>query len=321
MEIAREGRPRPRRSTPHAGADRARDHREEPRRRAASRSSASTPAAPSSAAGCTRWSASSRGSEVPLGDLDISFYRDDLPGREPGDQPVVHSLAPRLRARRPHRGPGRRRPLHRAAPCARRSTPSSTTGAPTAVQLAVLADRGHRELPIRPDYVGKNLPTAREERVYVRLEETDGVDEVSIGRAPSRRDRDDGGADEAPALDRGPRAHRHRADHASARRASPRSAAATSRRSRRCAAARSSASSTSRARGRAPRSSSPPSASPPTSSRSRRPAPRSTRASRCKDTIATSRAYGPEAIIIRSPVRGRRRAGHRLDRRRGDQRR
>jgi pyrimidine operon attenuation protein/uracil phosphoribosyltransferase len=48
------------------------------------------------------------------------------------------------------------------------------------VQLAVLADRGHRELPIRPDYVGKNLPTAHSERVNVRLEELDGVDEVTI---------------------------------------------------------------------------------------------------------------------------------------------
>ena len=48
------------------------------------------------------------------------------------------------------------------------------------MQLAVLCDRGHRELPIRPDYVGKNLPTAREERVNVRLEETDGVDQVTI---------------------------------------------------------------------------------------------------------------------------------------------
>jgi pyrimidine operon attenuation protein/uracil phosphoribosyltransferase len=47
----------------------------------------------------------------------------------------------------------------------------------------VLIDRGHRELPIRPDYVGKNLPTAREERVFVRLEETDEFDEVTIERA------------------------------------------------------------------------------------------------------------------------------------------
>ena len=53
-------------------------------------------------------------------------------------------------------------------------------GRPQRVQLAVLCDRGHRELPIRPDYVGKNLPTAREERVNVRLEESDGVDEVTI---------------------------------------------------------------------------------------------------------------------------------------------
>ena len=56
-------------------------------------------------------------------------------------------------------------------------------GRPQRVQLAVLADRGHRELPIRPDYTGKNLPTARDERVYVRLEEVDGLDEVAIGEA------------------------------------------------------------------------------------------------------------------------------------------
>ena len=51
--------------------------------------------------------------------------------------------------------------------------------------LAVLADRGHRELPIRPDYVGKNLPTAPGERVNVRLDETDGTDEVAITPADS----------------------------------------------------------------------------------------------------------------------------------------
>ena len=53
-------------------------------------------------------------------------------------------------------------------------------GRPAKVQLAVLADRGHRELPIRPDYVGKNLPTSQSERVYVRVEELDEVDEVTI---------------------------------------------------------------------------------------------------------------------------------------------
>ena len=53
-------------------------------------------------------------------------------------------------------------------------------GRPGRIQLAVLADRGHRELPIRPDYVGKNLPTARDERVNVYVEEIDGTDEVTI---------------------------------------------------------------------------------------------------------------------------------------------
>ena len=56
-------------------------------------------------------------------------------------------------------------------------------GRPRRVQLAVLCDRGHRELPIRPDYVGKNLPTAREERVNVSLEESDGADRVTISGA------------------------------------------------------------------------------------------------------------------------------------------
>ena len=61
----------------------------------------------------------------------------------------------------------------------------SDLGRPRAVRLAVLVDRGHRELPIRADFVGKNLPTSANERIYVRLEELDGVDEVVI---------DDGGA-------------------------------------------------------------------------------------------------------------------------------
>ncbi|MCL2424599.1 MAG: bifunctional pyr operon transcriptional regulator/uracil phosphoribosyltransferase PyrR [Micrococcales bacterium] len=64
-------------------------------------------------------------------------------------------------------------------------------GRPRAVQLAVLVDRGHRELPIRADYVGKNLPTAADERVRVLLAETDGHDAVLIdsGAAPTRRQR------------------------------------------------------------------------------------------------------------------------------------
>ncbi|MGQ7298232.1 bifunctional pyr operon transcriptional regulator/uracil phosphoribosyltransferase PyrR [Quadrisphaera sp. KR29] len=60
----------------------------------------------------------------------------------------------------------------------------SDLGRPRAVRLAVLVDRGHRELPVRADHVGKNLPTSTTERVYVRLVETDGVDEVRIEGAP-----------------------------------------------------------------------------------------------------------------------------------------
>ena len=56
-------------------------------------------------------------------------------------------------------------------------------GRPKQIQLAILLDRGHRELPIRADYVGQNIPTAADEVVKVRLEETDGLDEVAIVRA------------------------------------------------------------------------------------------------------------------------------------------
>jgi len=115
--------------------------------------------------------------DVPLGDLDISFYRDDL-GQRP-EAPVVHASHLDF----PVEGAtvvivddvlytGR---TVRAAIEA-----LFDYGRPQRVQLAVLCDRGHRELPIRPDYVGKNLPTAREERVNVRLEEIDGTDEVTI---------------------------------------------------------------------------------------------------------------------------------------------
>jgi pyrimidine operon attenuation protein/uracil phosphoribosyltransferase len=59
-------------------------------------------------------------------------------------------------------------------------------GRPAAIQLAVLVDRGHRELPIRPDYVGKNLPTARDERIQVELVEVDEIDRVLL--VPERED-------------------------------------------------------------------------------------------------------------------------------------
>jgi len=119
------------------------------------------------------------GSEVPFGDLDISFYRDDVNDREPGAQPVVHSSHLDFDL------DDRTVVLVDDVLFTGRTVRAAVDalfdyGRPDKVQLAVLVDRGHRELPIRPDYVGKNLPTARSERVYVRLEETDGVDEVMI---------------------------------------------------------------------------------------------------------------------------------------------
>ena len=120
--------------------------------------------------------------EVPLGDIDISFYRDDVGGRAPAEAPVVQSSHLDFELE------GTTVVLVDDVLFTGRTARAAIDalfdyGRPQRVQLAVLADRGHRELPIRPDYTGKNLPTARDERVYVRLEEVDGVDEVAIGDA------------------------------------------------------------------------------------------------------------------------------------------
>lgn len=122
------------------------------------------------------------GGSVPLGDVDISFYRDDAVGRAPVDAPIVHSSHLDFELDR------RTIVLVDDVLFTGRTVRAAIDalfdyGRPRRVQLAVLADRGHRELPIRPDFTGKNLPTARAERVYVRLEEVDGVDEVAIGTA------------------------------------------------------------------------------------------------------------------------------------------
>jgi pyrimidine operon attenuation protein / uracil phosphoribosyltransferase len=119
------------------------------------------------------------GSDVPLGDLDISFYRDDMKRREPLEAPVVHASHLDFELE------GRTVILVDDVLYTGRTVRAGIEalfdyGRPDRVQLAVLVDRGHRELPIRPDYVGKNLPTAAEERVNVRLEEADGRDEVAI---------------------------------------------------------------------------------------------------------------------------------------------
>ncbi len=117
---------------------------------------------------------------IPLGFADISFYRDDVAIRP--SAPVVHATALEF----PVDGltivivddvlyTGR---TVRAA-----IDEIFDYGRPARLQLAVLVDRGHRELPIRPDYVGKNIPTSQDERVNVRVDEVDGQDEVTIGPA------------------------------------------------------------------------------------------------------------------------------------------
>jgi pyrimidine operon attenuation protein/uracil phosphoribosyltransferase len=119
------------------------------------------------------------GAPVPLGEVDITFYRDDVGSRPIGDQPVVHS------SRIDFPLEGTTVVLVDDVLFTGRTVRAATEalfdyGRPGRVQLAVLVDRGHRELPIRPDFVGKNLPTSRDQRVHVCLEESDGVDEVEI---------------------------------------------------------------------------------------------------------------------------------------------
>ncbi|OCG75704.1 bifunctional pyr operon transcriptional regulator/uracil phosphoribosyltransferase PyrR [Microbacterium sediminis] len=117
------------------------------------------------------------GVAVPTGSLDVTMYRDDL-----AHQPT--------RAPRPTEIPeggidGKVVVLVDDVLFSGRSIGAALDalkdiGRPAAVRLAILVDRGHRELPIRPDFVGKNLPSARAERVNVRLAEVDGADEVTI---------------------------------------------------------------------------------------------------------------------------------------------
>jgi pyrimidine operon attenuation protein/uracil phosphoribosyltransferase len=115
--------------------------------------------------------------EVPSGDLDIGFYRDDVSTRP--DAPVLHASHIDFDVA------GMTVVIVDDVLYSGRTVRAAIEalfdyGRPEKVQLAVLADRGHRELPIRPDYVGKNLPTSRAEHVHVRVVELDGVDEVAI---------------------------------------------------------------------------------------------------------------------------------------------
>lgn len=117
------------------------------------------------------------GSEVQLGELDISFYRDDLSRR--GPEPVVHNTS--LDFSLDDMSVVLVDDVLFTGRTARAAMDALFDyGRPSKVQLVVMVDRGHHELPVRPDYVGKNLPTAKDDRVNVKLSEHDFVDEISV---------------------------------------------------------------------------------------------------------------------------------------------
>ena len=121
--------------------------------------------------------------KVPVGTLDISLYRDDLSSLEL--QPTVKNTDI------PVSVDGKTIVLTDDVLYTGRSIRAAMDaltdmGRPQLIQLAVLVDRGHRELPIRADYVGKNMPSSRHEEIKVSLKETDGVDEVAIISTPSK---------------------------------------------------------------------------------------------------------------------------------------
>ncbi|MFB1081179.1 bifunctional pyr operon transcriptional regulator/uracil phosphoribosyltransferase PyrR [Jeotgalibacillus sp. JSM ZJ347] len=116
---------------------------------------------------------------VPVGELDITMYRDDLKKKHNSGEPVVHSKNISLEINNKKvivvddvLYTGR---TVRAAMDA-----IMDNGRPTQIQLAVLIDRGHRELPIRADFVGKNIPTSSTEKISVELNETDENEQVTI---------------------------------------------------------------------------------------------------------------------------------------------
>src|SRR5262245_15847914 len=133
------------------------------------------------------------GEELALGQLDITFHRDDVhvrAGQAPRrPQPLVRDTKLDFELE------GRTVILVDAVLYTGRTIRAAIDalfeyGRPDRVQLAVLADRGHRELPIRPDYVGKNLPTGRNERVQVELVEIDEIDRVVLVAEPKEADND-----------------------------------------------------------------------------------------------------------------------------------
>ncbi|MBM3780079.1 MAG: bifunctional pyr operon transcriptional regulator/uracil phosphoribosyltransferase PyrR [Acidobacteria bacterium] len=119
------------------------------------------------------------GHDVPTGTLDITLYRDDFTRVTAGSQPIVRSTDIAFPIE------DRTVVLVDDVLFTGRTTRAALDavtdfGRPRAIQLVVLVDRGHRELPIKADYVGKNVPTARSEQVHVRLVDIDPVDEVAV---------------------------------------------------------------------------------------------------------------------------------------------
>jgi pyrimidine operon attenuation protein / uracil phosphoribosyltransferase len=119
------------------------------------------------------------GDDVPTGALDITLYRDDLMRHPVGPQPVVR------RTEIPFSIDDRKILLVDDVLYTGRTIRAALNalidfGRPRGIQLIVLVDRGHRELPIKADYVGKNLPTSIKQSIQVRLQEIDGVDEVVL---------------------------------------------------------------------------------------------------------------------------------------------
>ena len=119
------------------------------------------------------------GADVPTGVLDITLYRDDLMGHDVGPQPLVRSTEI------PFDLDGTDVLLVDDVLYTGRTIRAALDalidfGRPRSIQLVVLVDRGHRELPIRADYVGRNVPTSKKESVQVRLLEIDGRDEVEV---------------------------------------------------------------------------------------------------------------------------------------------
>lgn len=119
------------------------------------------------------------GISLPVGELNITLYRDDLASKQ--EQPIVGRMELPFSVR------GANVVLVDDVLFTGRTVRAAMDavidlGRPKSIQLAVLIDRGHRELPIRADYVGKNVPTSLQESILVRVSETDGVDEVLIAK-------------------------------------------------------------------------------------------------------------------------------------------